>query len=627
MCGIAGWTTPGSGPVDVVPLAAALDRIAHRGPDGRGIWHEPGIALGHVRLAILDLSDRAAQPMQSRDGRYVLTYNGEIFNFRELAPDLERIGVRPSSSGDTAVLLELLAAFGAERVLPRLEGFFAFALWDRRERTLLIARDRHGIKPLHYELNSDGGLRFGSEIKALVPPGAPVDPYLVTATLLGWGSAFGDHTLFPNIRSLPPGHWLRVGRASAAESGAFFEVPNFIDPDFYETLCAESPERVLDRFDRAFERSIDLRLVSDAPLACLASGGVDSSLVISRVARRVGTSLALYHADVAHDSERPFAEAIARDKKLDLVTVEVSDQSFVDNLALATLHTEIPLIYHPNSVPFFLVCRRAARDGIKVVLTGEGSDEYFLGYPHLIIQRAFQPFRKLADTLQDAAHRALPRAAGLLWPRAVDSAFENLRSLLFRFEPELQDERSRAALNHIRSERDRDLGRVSLNLARGHLLTLLHRNDRLGMASGIESRFPFLGYDLVRLAVNLPSAYKIRRVPRWYNERHPFHVDKWIVREIAAREIGRDLAFRPKKGFPVRTANRMRIDPGLFAGGCIPEWFGLSRAALERVTSRPGAWAYGLLATEVWGRTMQRGESPDAVSELLRRHVRVTEGA
>lgn len=625
MCGIAGILRPDRAPIDSRALGLALDRIAHRGPDGRGLWTEPGIGLGHVRLAILDLSERATQPMQSKDGRFVLTYNGEIFNFRELQPDLERRGVRLESTGDTQVLVELIAAFGAKQVLPRLEGFFAFALWDREERSLLLARDRHGIKPLYYQAVPEGSLRFGSELKALVQPGTPIDLQLVTATLLGWGSSLGSHTLFPGVRSLDPGHWLLVRPGQGVETGAFFQAPDFVDPALYETLLGESDEQVLERFDRAFERSIDLRMISDAPLACLASGGVDSSLVIAKVAKRAGKSLALYHADVEHDSERAFAEAIARQQGLDLVSVEVSDQSFVDHLAVTTLHTEIPLTVHPNSVPFYLVCQRASRDGIKVVLTGEGSDEYFVGYPGIVIERTFRALRLLANSVQSAAHRIAPRAAGLLWPQAGDSAASNVRSLLFRYELEQLDARNARAVQHMRSRQDRELAAICLGFARGHLITLLHRNDRLGMASGIESRFPFLGYDLVSLAVNLPSRFKIRRVPRWYNERHPFHVDKWIVREIAAREVGREFAFRPKKGFPIRTADRMVVEPAFFANGCLAEWFQLSSAALDRAIGRQGggAWVYSLLATEVWGRLMQRGQTPEQLTEELQRHVRI----
>jgi asparagine synthase (glutamine-hydrolysing) len=623
MCGIAGVFRPSDAPVEKDEIRRMLDLIAHRGPDGSGVHIDRHVGLGHVRLAILDLSDAAAQPMVSHDGRYVLTFNGEIFNFREQRKRLEERGIRVRSSGDTEVLLELLAAFGVDEVLPRLEGFFAFGLWDRQQHSLLIARDRHGIKPLYYRSGAQGAVHFASEMLPLCGPDTPPDPHRVSAALLGWGCVSGEATLFQGIRHVEPGRWIRFERGGRSSSGSFFQVLDFVDPELHRELCAAPESEVMARVERAFEESIDYRLVSDAPVACLASGGIDSSLVAAAAAQRSRDQLALFHADVAHDSERPYAEALARQLGLPLHTVEMSDESFLDHVPITTRHAEIPLVYHANSVPFYLVSRLVSQHGFKVVLTGEGSDEYFLGYPMIVIERYLAALRRLGSGAQAVFHRAFPRAAGLLWPRRAEGNEQGLHALLFGFAQENLDAEIAARLGHLTRPRERAFAFETLRHLRDHLLTLLHRNDRLGMASGIESRFPFLGLSLARLAVNLPSRYKIRVVPRFYNVRHPFHMDKWAVRWLAARRLPRAIVERPKKGFPISIAERLEVDPRFFLGGSVEEWFGLDRRAVEALPQRVGRrFTFSLLLVEVWAALLCRREPVEQVREHLRRHVR-----
>lgn len=624
MCGIAGVVRHSDAPVEKDEIRGMLDRIAHRGPDGSGVHIDRHVGLGHVRLAILDLSDAAAQPMLSHDGRYALTYNGEIFNFREQRKRLEQRGLRLRSTGDTEVLLELLAAFGPEDVLPRLEGFFAFGLWDRAEHSLLLVRDRHGIKPLYYKLAADGSVRFASEMRPLIAADTPPEPHLVSATLLGWGGVTGEATLFRGIRHVEPGRCIRFERGGRRVESSFFQVLDFVDPALQRELAAAPEPEVMARVARAFEESVDYRLVSDAPVACLASGGIDSSLVAAAAARRSKRQLALFHADVEHDSERPFAELLARELDLPLFTVEMSDESFLDHVPATTLHAEIPIIYHANSVPFYLVSRLVSQQGYKVVLTGEGSDEYFLGYPMIAIERYLRGLRRLGGGAQGVFHRAFPRAAGLLWPQRGDANEEGLVRLLFRFERDDLDEEIAPRLAHIANPRDRALTFETLRYLRGHLLTLLHRNDRLGMASGIESRFPFLGLSLARLAVNLPGRYKIRIVPRFFNVRHPFHMDKWAVRWLAARQLPKAIVERPKKGFPISIPERLQVDPAFFQGGSVEEWFGLGRRSVERLPERVGRrFLFSLLLLDVWAALLWREEGVDRVRERLRRHVRI----
>ncbi len=600
-----------------------LDQIAHRGPDGSGTHVDREVGLGHVRLSILDLTAAAAQPMASHDDRFVLTYNGEVFNFPALRRRLEERGMVFRSTGDTEVLLELLAAYGPADVLPQIEGFFAFGLWDRRERTLLLARDRYGIKPLYYRRDADGTVRFASELRPLLGGDTPPDPQAVAGSLLGHGLVSGEQTMFRGIQSLMPGQWIRFGPDGQQVAGRFFDVLDYLDPALHAELRAAPTAAVTARLDQALEESIDFRLVSDAPVACLVSGGIDSSLIASLAAGR-SKNLGLFHADVQHNSERPWAEALARAVGLPLQAVAMSNQDFLDHLPITTRHAEIPLIYHANSVPFFLVSRLVAQQGFKVVLTGEGSDEFFLGYPMLAIRRYLRWVGNLGDAARRAFHALFPRGGRLLWPDRGGGAGAQLAQLLDRYAGPEMDAEFVAATQHVSGARDRELTIESLRLVRSHLPTLLHRNDRLGMASGIESRFPFLGRTLARLAVNLPANYKIRVVPRFYNVRHPFHMDKWAVRWLAARHLAPALVRRPKKGFPIALASRVDIAPELFASGWVADWFGLSQRTVAALPQRAErGFLFSLLLLEVWGRVMCRQQTPDQVREVLRRHVRL----
>ena len=297
-------------------------------------------------------------------------------------------------------------------------------------------------------------------------------------------------------------------------------------------------------------------------------------------------------------------------------------------MASVTYHNDTPIIYHPNSVPFFAVSELASRDGVKVLLTGEGSDEYFLGYPGTAIRRYLDLYRKTLGHLQNLAHWCFPRAAGLLLPRRSDNRAEMMRRLLFRFKEELVNIDSAAALGHIRSRRERENQVTSLCLLQPHLTTLLHRNDRLAMAWGIESRFPFLGHDVARLGMNLPSRMKLRHSWKLHNLRHPFVVDKWCIRKIAQRYLPGPLATRPKKGFPVSTSERLRVDASFFHDGFIAESYGLTHRAVNHlVTQSTRGWVSHLLFAEVWAQLFMMRRSCEEVQTRIHRCVRIETSA
>jgi asparagine synthase (glutamine-hydrolysing) len=628
VCGIVGTCTRTEVMVTRDDVLRALAPIRHRGPDADGAWTEPGVGLGHVRLSILDLSDQAAQPMVSADGRFVLAFNGEIYNYRELRDELAALGVTVKSTGDTEVLLAQIARFGVTETLPKLEGDWAVAVWDRPEQVLTLARDVHGVKPLYYAETPDGGLRFGSEHKALVrldPGTARPDVAAVNAALLGYSVTWGDRTLYRGVRAVRPGEQLTFDRIRGTiERHTFASILDWVDDDLYRDLRQAPAVEVVRRVEAAITTGVRSRLVSDAPVACLASGGVDSSLIASLAATE-RPDLPLYHADVAYNSERPAAEALAKALGLRLHAVRVTDDDVVSLVPQVTWHNDGPLIYHLNALPFYAVCQLAAGDGIKVLLTGEGSDEYFIGYPYQALEPVTQLIGRAKAIPRSLLSRLSPKAANLFWPRLQDTFAQRLVELSSAFEEVRTGSPGAAAASPALRARDRRSRLMSLRLAQSHLVSLLHRNDRLGMAWGLEARFPFLSPALTRLAVNLPDRYKLRRTPRAHDRRHPFIVDKWAIREVAARRLPDALAARPKMGFPVSVGRRLTVSPKFFTDGFLADTYSLDEPAIQLATGDgPSDWLTRLVLLEVWGQVFFHDVSTDVMRDRLLAHARTT---
>ncbi len=624
MCGIVGIFRPYGARVVENEIKSMLDRILYRGPDGSGMYVAEGIGFGHARLAIQDLSLLAAQPMISHNKRYVLTYNGEVYNVRELQKELKEKGVVLKSTGDTEALLEYLSEFGVEATLAKIEGMFAFALWDQRERNLVLARDRHGVKPLYYTMGPRGEVRFASEMKSLICSQANPDLCTLNATLLGFGGTCGDSTVFRGVRHVGPGEWLVFGRDIAMKRRVFFTINDFVDQTMYDELRRLSKEEVVNKVKDALEESIELRLISDAPVGSLVSGGVDSSLIVA-MAMFKGRSpgLKLYHANVISNSEISPAQHLSQTLGLKLQSVNVSDEDILDNTPIVTYHYEIPIIYHSSSVPFYMVSKLAGQDGIKVLLTGEASDEYFLGYPIYSIQPYLLKCRQILGFLRNLLHK-VPAIGNLLrLNREADSA-SSLIALVSRYERERRRTEAAKRFSFIRNKKELFWHVKCIDLVIGSVSSLLHRNDRLAMAWGIESRFPFLGYHLARIAANLPGEYKIRKTLNFSDWRHPFITDKWVVRKIAERYLPAELAHRAKYPFRSSVYQRLNVDKQFFQNGFMAEYYGLDNRAIDCLfdTAAP-LWLCRLMLLEVWGQIFPLGCSVDAVRDHLRRYVTI----
>ncbi|MEY2439042.1 MAG: hypothetical protein QOI34_427, partial [Verrucomicrobiota bacterium] len=381
MCGIFGVIWRQS---DRVPEQDRLERTArllrHRGPDATGVFADQGVGLVHTRLSLLDLSERSNQPLWDKQRRFALLYNGEIYNFQQLRLQLEAEGVEFCTTSDTEVLLEALLKWGAEKTLPKLEGMFAFGLYDRTLGSLLLARDRFGIKPLFIYQTEDTFL-FASEIQAMRPwinlePDFPS----ISSFLYGFSGPTKGFSFFRHVKSVEPGAMVTIEKASTPKYSRFFSLPDFVDPDEMDRLEGLSQHEVVNEVDRLLNESVKSQLIADAPVGALCSGGLDSSIIMS-IAAQYHNNLAIFHANVVGPiSEYPAALRLAQHLKLDLKAIEVHDDDFITEIPEVTERFGHPFYSCPHSLPLMMVCRLVQQAGVKAVLSGEGSDECFLGY-------------------------------------------------------------------------------------------------------------------------------------------------------------------------------------------------------------------------------------------------------
>jgi len=577
MCGINGILVldPGAPPVDRDEVVRVRDAMTTRGPDGSGVWIAPDsrVGLGHRRLAILDLSDAGLQPMASRDGRLSIVFNGEIYNFRELRQDLAARGERFTTETDTEVLLALYAQEGPA-MLRRLRGMFALALWDSRERTLLLARDAYGIKPLYYAVGG-GALRFASQVKALEAGGTishGIEPAAVVGFLL-WGSVPEPFTWRRAVRALPAGHFV-VARDGRVEAPCAFRTLD--EPAGIETLHVGA----------ALEDTVRAHLVSDVPVGVFLSAGLDSGLLAALARRilpeppRTFTLAFEAYAGTAAD-EAPLAAEVARALGTRHVERRVRREEFLDLWPQALLAMDQPSVDGFNT---FVVSRLAREAGLKVVLSGLGGDELFGGYDSFrdvprwaAWARRFGSVPGLRAAWPALARRFRPRQpklAGLLQTATSLAGAYFLRRAVF-----LPDELSGLLGRHLAEEGLRSYDPV--------------QDAARGMASGASATDPAAAWCAVH---RMESAQFMRnqllRDSDWASMAHSLElrvplVDAWLLASVAAAghdparsqgkvavvrlaapELPETLWSRPKSGFsiPVTEWIDAGFSPGAGAG-------------------------------------------------------------
>ncbi|MDP3620171.1 MAG: asparagine synthase (glutamine-hydrolyzing) [Ramlibacter sp.] len=566
MCGIAGIYAhrANASCIDRGELRSIRDHMTARGPDGHGEWFsdDSRVALGHRRLAIIELSERGAQPMCSSDGRLVITFNGEIYNYRELRKGLEARGCVFRSDSDTEVILQLYEEHG-DAMLPQLRGMFAFALWDGRKQAMLLARDTFGIKPLYYSTDR-GTLRFASQVKALLA-GGQVDTAPQPAGHVGfflWGSVPEPWTLYRGIKALPAGHFLWANANGAQEPQAFCRIRDIL-ADAAADPARGSASEALDAIGAAVRDSIDAHHVSDVPVGIFLSSGLDSSLITALSASRgqAPRTLTLAFEEYAgtEADEVPMAEILAEQFGTRHATVTVRGADFHEQRDRLLAAMDQPSIDGINS---WFVSQAAQSQGIKVALSGLGGDELFASYPSFTdvprirnITRAFgyaPAIGKLARRLSAPilSRVSSPKFAGLPeYGPTLAGAYLLRRGLYMPWEmPALLDEaiarqgwadlQCRAQLEGTAAGIPQDRLAVSaLELSWYTRNQLLPDTDWASMAHSLEVRTPFLDVPLLRTIAPWLAA-------------HPGITKSAVVASLAP-QLPKALLEKPKTGFSV----------------------------------------------------------------------------
>jgi len=616
MCGIAGVMALDGTARPPESLDSMLACLGHRGPDYTGRLEAGAMHLGHTRLSILDVSAAAHQPFASADGRWVIVYNGELYNFRALRTELAAAGRSFRTDGDTEVVLAAYLHWGAD-CLARMNGMFAFAIADLQAQTLFLARDRLGIKPLHYA-TVDGAFLFASEVKAVAAVGG-VETRFDTrklVELLMYRESIAEPLLQP-VQSLPPGHSLSigVGDAEAPTPRRWFHVAELPSAEDSARLRRMSRPARMDLLEQTLQAAVVRHLQSDVPVGTLCSGGVDSSLMTA-MACVERPDISVYHVDIADCSERRWAEAVARHLDIDIHYFRLERDNYLARYVDCIYFNDAPLT-HPQNIPIYYISDLARRNGCKVLLAGEGADETFGGYDwryrHRRNHRHFSTATRLIHRLY---RKALFMATGVWASQPVTDhrfkAWSDAGDVIDfcadqGFRRRLETD-CNAAYGFVRKPADREtLAAMTADL-RDYLGGILHQQDRASMQASIESRVPFLDIDVLRLAANLPIADKVS-----------WRQSKRLIKALAYRYLPAEVIERPKVGFASPASDYvMGLGLGLFDDGFLQRDCALNRSAIADLLQRdPGNFAHMLYGLELWGRMFLRGESRHDLSDRL----------
>ena len=643
MCGINGiaLSSRRAQRVDEAVLVRMRDVLHHRGPDDAGLFIDGPIGLAHRRLSIVDLAT-GHQPMTNEDGSLKIVFNGEIYNHADYRSDLEARGHVYASHSDTEAILHLYEEYG-DRCVDYLRGMFAFAIWNPHKKELFIARDRLGVKPLYYVHADDGSFFFASEIKSLLAAGA-LRPELNRAAMpdyLANHATCDDATLFAGVKRLPPGHLLRW-QDGKIEIRRYWDV----EPGAARVDGSRSPREYIDEWRELFRSSVKLRLMADVPLGMFLSGGIDSSAIAAVMSQMVDGPISTFSVafDVPEANELPYARVVANAFRTDHHEVLVDSSDFAAALPHLIWHEDEPLA-HPSSVALYFVAQLAQRY-VKVVLTGEGSDELLAGYYRyrktLLNLSASKVYHActtggIRDAVLALAERVAPGSIRRKLPRTFLALPPNVDAIYFDnfavfsramqsklLSKELHDQVAGSSpYAGMHSFFDAHQSATLLQkLLYADLKTYLHellmKQDQMSMAASIESRVPFLDHKLVEFSTALPDRMKLHG---W--------TTKYVLREAMKGVIPESILRRPKMGFPVPLGRWLRgsfkplVDDyvlsertmarGLFQPDFVRQL--VSEHVGERADHTERLWA--LLNFEMWQRHFIDGESlPGAIPQL-----------
>jgi asparagine synthase (glutamine-hydrolysing) len=633
MCGIAGRVNfKTTAPVDPALVQGMCDLIAHRGPDGDGVWVDRHVGLGHRRLAIIDLTPGGRQPMAASTGDSWITFNGEIYNFQELRAELQSKGHRFRSRSDTEVLLAAYEEYGID-CLPKLRGMFAFAIWDKVRQRLFIARDRLGKKPLHYLLDRNG-IAFASEPKAfLADPDFEATPSLpALADYLTYQYVPSPASAFAGVSKLPPGHYLLVenGKVSVER---YWKLS-------YARKTTLSEDEAAEALIAKLREALRLRLISDVPLGAFLSGGVDSSLIVALMAEQSSQvkTFSIGFEDAGFD-ELPFARLVAE-------RYGTEHHEFVVRPDATTI---IPkLIWHYNepyadasAIPSYYVSQMT-RQHVTVALNGDAGDENFGGYSRYLTDSASEQFDRLPDSVKRGVAavanglpvrgitRSIPNRAARWLKRLSEKPAHRYARRIVHFQPETRAElctpdfleAARAfepfqllAESSLRSDAANQIDAM-LDMDVNHYLPdcLLVKIDIASMAHGLEARSPMLDHEFMEFAASLAPDLKIRA-----------NVTKYILKRAAAPFLPDENISRPKRGFSIPLAPWFKREFGDYARNVLLDgklaqrgYFRMDvvRRLLDEHQAGVNTWQkelWNLLVLELWHR-MFIDERPAALS-------------
>lgn len=557
MCGIAGIFDRRSSTLET-DILKMRDTFIYRGPDGAGhvVFQEAGVALGHRRLSILDLSDAGSQPMVDESGLLFIVHNGEVYNFIELRRELEGFGYNFRSNTDTEVILAAYNKWGKD-CLKRFNGMFAFAIWDTRTKHLFLARDRLGIKPLYYYWNGKR-LLFASEVKSILQ-GLRRLPQLHCSLIdsyMSFGYIPGEDTLFQGIKRLLPGHYIIC-------NGETFIDNEYWDLDFHNQQDL-GLDYYIDRLKTLLNSSIDLRLRSDVPLGIFLSGGIDSSAVVALLAPRVNERLKTY--SVAYDfgaefNETNYARLVARQFDTDHHEYFITPGEFRDFIPEYVYYMDEP-VTESAAISLYYIAKKAKED-VTVILSGEGSDEIFAGYDFYFYNSIIERYRKIMRN-QGVLHTIRFLCSFLPNDKIKKYLQMSLLSLERRYKGiSTYEEMGKTALynpefkKHLLTEKNHAIDKFLEHLFaktkdNDHLSKMLFfdtktwlvddlliKADRMSMAPSLELRVPFLDHRLVEFAAQIPFRYKLRG-----------KTTKYILKEMLRDLLPMEIIQRKKMGFP-----------------------------------------------------------------------------
>jgi asparagine synthase (glutamine-hydrolysing) len=613
MCGISGFLNKNLPENKKQTLLKGLSELqAHRGPDFSGEWSNSKAHFFHQRLALIDGNSRSNQPFFTDD--FVLCFNGEIYNFLALKQHLPTVNFTTTS--DTEVLFQYLIHFGIEKTLRDIKGMFAFSFYDVKKKELFLVRDRFGIKPMFFVNNSEV-FAFASQSRTLAKSlQIKPDSYKTIMSLNSTLEGSSSYSLFNEIVKVKAGTVLKITENFVISEDYYYKLSDQVDANYHKELASKPKQEIVKEFDALLSKSVDEMLVSDFPMGSFVSGGIDSSL-LTAMAKKTQPNIQLFTADiVGKHSEYSDAVALASHLDLKLHKTEFHPEDFLKHWITATEYNAGPIVYFTNGVPISRVANLARQNEVKAVICGEGSDELFLGYSKLMAARYKKALLYPQDILKKI-YKIYPALNNYLFPSEASNLDSFNVRLANAYKSEMLYEKGAELFSFV-SKKEQKYYLDSFEMMQKHLQALLYRNDRMGMISSIEVRFPFLHEDVVKFGLNLPLEYKTRWTTKLHNKKHPFITDKWIVREVAKRYLPQNLVAKKKNGLPIDGLNGVRFTKEFFKNGYVAQHLQLDDAALDYMLRNENPYFIGKLASvELFGLLYDFNESHQDIQQKI----------